>query len=653
MSFYWETAQPQRKPRSNGTRIIALIIIIMVVVSTGLVFIGNYNPTNTSSYEPVRVAVIDSGVDIDFSLQGRVVAEQSFVTVANGYPSTDLTVSDSRPDNVPHGTLIAKQIATIGNTLIINAKVMGDDGSATTMALVEAIHWVVEQNASVINLSLGGTPTLGDPIEDALNWAFSQGVVITTSAGNSGDSGIPGTTVESPAVFDVCIAVGALSENGELADYSSTGPTREKTMKPDICAPGYITDSSGTRYYGTSFSAPRVAGAAAALIGYCLTNNITYTPGTIMTALLKGADSMAAYPDYEVGAGKLNLQQSLYIIEQTSLDGELPIISYAFPGTLPIDFERLFEGDTYSFDIRLLTSGYTTFDVEIDSDTPSVFIIENTIEVNQTARVPITVEIPDSGATVIQGNITFTSPDFGVTELTISIDVGTSVGRVAFDISHTPWDLDTIYGQFREFYKVLVDNDISVTEIRNSSLTTLSFLQQFDAVVLLDPCVYSRNETIPTSVTDYSLPFSETEIHAYEDYYNAGGGLFVVGLSESVANLTALNEFLDWTGFTMTSSEVPSGDTPALIDDIDSHIITSGVNSFHYLGATIQILGDGHGLARYGIMPVMGYKEGTGRLVVTGSNYMLDNWALLGEYGEADNGQLVLRIVLWCSGLLV
>ena len=96
-------------------------------------------------------------------------------------------------------------------------------------------------------------------------------------------------------------------------------------MKPDIAAPGYF-EVSGAMYLGTSFASPRVAGAAADLIGYCLTNNITYTPGSIMTALLLGASSMP-YEEYIVGAGRLNLQASITLIAQTSADGNLPAIS--------------------------------------------------------------------------------------------------------------------------------------------------------------------------------------------------------------------------------------------------------------------------------------------------------------------------------------
>jgi len=374
-----------------------------------------------------------------------------------------------------------------------------------------------------------------------------------------------------------------------------------------------------------------------------------------MTALMLGADPIGDYPDYVVGAGKLNVEQSVNIILNNAEEYELPSICYAFPGELPIDYEQLFTSDTYHFNVRMFASGTSTFTTEIQSTTPAVFDIPSEFEINQIGRVPITVNVPDSGVTDIDGSITFTSPEFGECTIHITFDVGTPIAHVAFDISHSAWDIDTTYGQFREYYKYLVEHDISVSEIRNSTATTNSSLHEFDAVVILDPCVYGANETDIGDITAYFLPFSDEETQAYEDYYNSGGGIFVVSLSESSTNITALNEFLGWTGFSLSGLQVPSGDNPIIIDRINAHLITSGINGFHYLGATLTVPHDGDWLAKYGGMTVLGYKENSqgGKFVITGSNYFIDNYGILQLYdGASDNAMLGLRIVLWCTGKL-
>ncbi|MFW9982264.1 MAG: S8 family serine peptidase, partial [Candidatus Thorarchaeota archaeon] len=565
MDYYWQTTSSQ-KSKTDGTKIIAAIIILMIVISTGLVFVFQIGPFGGSgNNSPVRVAVLDSGINQDFTIQGRVVAEKSFIETQYGYDVADLTFTDSRPENVPHGTLVAKLVAETPNALIVNGKVLSDDGTATSLALIAAIYWAVEQNCSVITMSLGSEPIFGDPLEDAVDWAFSQGVVVVSSAGNEGESGLIGTSISSPSVYDRCISVAAAYENGVPAEFSSNGPTYDRFMKPDIIASGWATDSGG-RYYGTSFASPRVAGAAAELIGYCEANNITYTPGAIMTALMKGATPMSDYPSYIVGTGMLNVQNSLNLIIENSEEGELPAISLAFPSTLPLDYEKVFLGDTYVFNVRLFTSGYTTFDIDIDSTTPEIFDVPSTLEVNQTLVFPVSIDVPDSGLSLISATVQFSSTDFGETELQVSFEVTEPIARVAFDISHSTWSIDSYYGQFREFYKELTANDISVTEIRNSSETTLSYLQEFDSVVILDPCVYDLNETNPFDPTPYTLPFSNEEKQAYEDYFDSGGGIFFVGLSSESTNITQVNDFLSWSGFSFTSLEVPSGSDPEFID---------------------------------------------------------------------------------------
>jgi hypothetical protein len=181
MDYYWQTTSPPQKS-SEGRKIVAAIIILMIVISVGLVFVLQIDFFGGSeNYAPVRVAVLDSGIDQDFSLQGRVVEQRSFIETQYGYDFVDIALTDSRPEGVPHGTLIAKLVAQTPNAQIINGKVLSSDGTATTSALVVAIQWAVEQNCSIITMSLGSGPVHGDPLGDTIDWAFSKGVVVVSS----------------------------------------------------------------------------------------------------------------------------------------------------------------------------------------------------------------------------------------------------------------------------------------------------------------------------------------------------------------------------------------------------------------------------------------------------------------------------------------
>ena len=625
----------------------------MIIASGGLFLllpIGNLLP---GPEEPIKVAVIDSGIDSDLTIEARIGAERSFVRPQYGYPSTETDVSDSTPDGTPHGTIVAKTIAAnSANAVIVNAKVLASTGIATSAGVIAAIYWAVDQNCSVINLSLGATPGVGDPLRQATDYAFSQGVVVVAAAGNEGDSGLAGNTINSPGVFEHVLSVGGLDIFGQPADYTSYGPTSSRYMKPDLCAPGYF-DVGNSRYFGTSFASPRIAAAAAELMAYSIKNNVTYTPGAIMTALMKGADPLG-HPEYIVGAGELNLDASKALMLSTTVQGSLPAISYAFPRTLPLDFERLFYGDNYTFNIKLLTAGYTTFTTDVTANAVGVFDIPGHVSINQTGYVPLNIYVPDSGLSSYQATIEFSSGDFGSTTLDVQFGASAAAARVAFDISFTTWWMDTTYGQFRDFYQVLTQNNISVAEIRDESQTTLSYLQSFDAVVLLDPFVWDENETDPIHTVVFSMPFAQDTKQAYQDYYDSGGGLFVTGLSNASLDVAKLNDFIDWTGYSLSFARVSNGDNPVEATQVFAHIITSGVGSFDYLGAAVIEPAGATTLGRYGGSDLLSVLEdaGGGRLVVTGTNYFIDNWGINGDYGSTSNDRLSLRIVQWLVGIL-
>lgn len=98
--------------------------------------------------------------------------------------------------------------------------------------------------------------------------AFSRGMIIVTSAGNSGGTSDP--HIATPADAVSVIAVGAVNSSEVLTLFSSVGPSFDGRIKPDVMAQGQaaiVSDAAGNivTANGTSFSSPIMAGMIACL----------------------------------------------------------------------------------------------------------------------------------------------------------------------------------------------------------------------------------------------------------------------------------------------------------------------------------------------------------------------------------------------------
>lgn len=106
------------------------------------------------------------------------------------------------------------------------------------------------------------------------------------------------------------IVVGAVMKDKVITDFSSTGPTGDGRVKPDIVTPGFSIRSTlpGDRYRGwtgTSMSAPAVTGISALLMDYYQRLNGNRMGAGLLKALLvhTGEDLGNPGPDYVFGHG--------------------------------------------------------------------------------------------------------------------------------------------------------------------------------------------------------------------------------------------------------------------------------------------------------------------------------------------------------------
>jgi len=105
-------------------------------------------------------------------------------------------------------------------------------------------------------------------ISRAADIAASRGILVVTSAGNSGSSSWHYIT--APADADSALTVGAVTADSTHIFFSSFGPSSDGRVKPNLMAQGYLSvicnfDGGVQTGNGTSFSSPILAGVAACL----------------------------------------------------------------------------------------------------------------------------------------------------------------------------------------------------------------------------------------------------------------------------------------------------------------------------------------------------------------------------------------------------
>jgi len=657
--------------RYRGT--VILVITVITVASIGII------QTVPHPYlEPelnVRIGIIDSGINRDVTLETHIVAQKSFVNSSYGYPVNDTTTTDSEPSGTSHGTYISRIIATRApDAGIVNAKVVSKNDIATIDGVIAAIRWaVLEENCSVINLSLGLELVSNDLIADTMRWAFNRGVSIVAAAGNNGQSGITGSSIDAPAAYPEVIAVAAVDENLKPFYFSGTGPLRNRLMKPDIAAWGFYRET-GVYVFGTSFAAPVVTAVAAMIISHCQQNDWSWTPGLVKATIMASATHLS-FESWLVGAGLVDLQDALLYIDNSHKQDGIPYVAAISPTKSPFSFETFFVNQSIMIPVSIFTSKVTSFLLTYNGAAKQAIRGPHEITVNQTGTITLELcYVSDSGKVGIDAIISFVAIDFQTMQIEFEFDAVLPYKKIAFDVSHTSWGIDSVYGQFRTLTSKINNLGDSVDELRSLSDITFNTLSQYDAIFVLDPCgweYYMDNNSIKQR-TEFT--YTQDQINAYLQYWEQGGGLFLIGLSNDSLDLQNANALYNAFNVTLNYDLIPSislivNGIPSTtkIDEMADHPVTSFIDSFDYNGCSLNYTGDAYELAwkEVSLIDLNGsiYKENRtvlvgmendngGRFLATGSNFFVDNWALNNLYQSDQDWKLVLQSLFWLVHIL-
>jgi intein/homing endonuclease len=113
-------------------------------------------------------------------------------------------------------------------------------GTGSDSAVIKGIEWALEEGCNALSMSLGGPVNVKtqeeDPFYSVMRKTVEQGVIPVVAAGNEGPES---STISTPGWLEDVLTVGAYDPiTGEIAIYSSRGPTVDGRIKPDVIAPG-------------------------------------------------------------------------------------------------------------------------------------------------------------------------------------------------------------------------------------------------------------------------------------------------------------------------------------------------------------------------------------------------------------------------------
>ena len=194
-------------------------------------------PTGVYAAEPMRVAILDSGSNIDFK---------------EGVNFVDDTLKDLNG----HGTLMAEIIKeSCPNAEFYIVKVISKNGLVIyDEAVILGIEWAISKNVKVINMSLRMKPS--KMLNEVIKKAHDKGIILVSAAGNNdrysdsyysvlesktlASSNGFSSDVAYPAKYPEVIAVGALDKYGKIYNQSV------QSERVDLYFRGYRGKKAGT-----------------------------------------------------------------------------------------------------------------------------------------------------------------------------------------------------------------------------------------------------------------------------------------------------------------------------------------------------------------------------------------------------------------------
>ncbi len=302
------------------------------------------------SVDPVVVAVIDSGLDVNHPIFKNTGRLWSNIAEVNGTFGVDddgngkiddfngwnfLNDNNSLIDHHSHGTHVSGIIVgSTENILSVSAEVrprveimvlkfLDSRGAGNTSDAIDAIYYAINNGAKIINNSWGG-PGYSRALHRAIVDTFLEKILFVAAAGNGELTGGFGANNDElplyPASYDVpnILSVGAIDDNDNLAFFSNFG-----FIGVDVAAPGVDIHSAQpggglVPKSGTSMAAPFASG-----LGVLMAQVSPHFTGyQLKRDIMKSVDFLPKLSGRIATGGKLNFKKAVDLARKNTSEAE-------------------------------------------------------------------------------------------------------------------------------------------------------------------------------------------------------------------------------------------------------------------------------------------------------------------------------------------